>query len=189
MNKSCHKCNTENPLDANYCRICGSKFNDKPEVSEFRLNAVYRIGDVVDLSWNVSNVDKIMLNGIDVTDRTRKTVKIEGDKVYKLVAIKGENKIEKIIDVHPKKEGQPPQTLTHVPSVSLFKRKKWSFIVGLLAITVLFTIHYCQASVSYYLHLGYSEWQEIKLVINLLCWILLLCSMVSIVYSKLSNDK
>lgn len=28
MNKTCPKCNTSNPAEANYCRRCGAKFNN-----------------------------------------------------------------------------------------------------------------------------------------------------------------
>ena len=36
MNKNCPKCNTENPLQAKYCRHCGNKFDEKPVIADFK---------------------------------------------------------------------------------------------------------------------------------------------------------
>ena len=100
MNKKCSKCNTENPLHAKYCRRCGKRFDEEPEIADFRLNAVCRVGDVVDFSWNVVNADKVTLNGMVVTGKTHIPVTIKGDEDFKLVARKGKIKIEKTITVH-----------------------------------------------------------------------------------------
>ena len=36
MNKNCPICNTENPLQAKYCRRCGNKFDEKPVIADFK---------------------------------------------------------------------------------------------------------------------------------------------------------
>ena len=186
MNKKCSKCNTENPLQAKYCRYCGNKFDEVPEIEEFRLNAVCRVGDVVDFSWEVKNADVVTLNGIVVTGKTHIPVTIKGDEVFKLVAQKGGDKIEKAITVHPRKlqikEGPKPAP---VPSVSILQRKKWTVMIGLLASAILFTVYFYENIIPSCFNISYSGWQDLKPIIKTTCWIVFLFSMVSTIYAKI----
>lgn len=186
MNKKCSKCNAENPFSANYCRCCGEKFDELPEIAEFRLNAVCRVGDVVDFSWIVANVDKVTLNGMVVTGKTHVPVTIKGDEDFKLTAHKGKNKIEKTITVHPRKlqikEGHTPPP---VSSVSILQRKKWTVMIGLLASAILFTVYFYENIIPSCFNISYSGWQDLKPIIKTTCWIVFLFSMVSTIYAKI----
>ena len=186
MNKKCSKCNTENPLHAKYCRCCGKKFDEVPEIADFRLNAVCRVGDVVDFSWNVANVDKVTLNGMVVTGKTHVPVTIKGDEDFKLAAHKGNIKIEKTITVHPRKlqikEGSKP---TPVPSVSILQRKKWTVMIGFLALAILLTVYFYENIIPSCFNISYSGWQDLKPIIKTTCWIVFLFSMVSTIYAKI----
>lgn len=184
MNKKCSKCYTENPLYAKYCRRCGKKFDEEPEIADFRLNAIYRVGDVVDFSWNVVNADKVTLNGMVVTGKTRVPVTIKGDEDFKLVARKGKIKIEKTITVHPQKlKIQPEPKPTPVTSVSVVKRKKWTLLLGLFALTSLLIVLLNDNMIPSYLNIGYSGWQNMKLIITTLCWTILMFCIGSTIYS------
>lgn len=61
--KICSKCNTENPQRANYCRACGSKFDNSPEIESFNYVSIPHIGDSVELTWSIKNADTAFLNG------------------------------------------------------------------------------------------------------------------------------
>ena len=190
MNKKCSKCNTENPLHAKYCRCCGKKFDEVPEIADFRLNAVCRVGDVVDFSWNVANVDKVTLNGMVVTGKTHVPVTIKGDEDFKLAAHKGNIKIEKTITVHPRKlqikEGPKP---TPVPSVSILQRKKWTVMIGFLALAILLTVYFYENVIPSSFNISYSGWQDMNPIIQTTCWIVILFSIISIIYIKIRTKR
>ena len=185
MDKKCQNCHTENPLSAKFCRHCGNKFDDEPEISDFRLNGVCKIGDVVDLSWDITNADKVTLNGVVVTGKTHCSVTIKGDDDFKLIAQKGKNKSERTITVHPQKE---PKSAP-VSSVSVLKRKKWTVAIGILALAMLLLVHFHENDIPYYFNIGYSKWQDMKPIIKITCWIVILFSTVSIIYSEKRKKK
>lgn len=188
MNKKCSKCNIENPLHAKYCKRCGKKFDEEPEIEDFRLNAVCRVGDVVDFSWNVVNADKVILNGMVVTGKTHIPVTIKGDEDFKLVAQKGKIKIEKTITVHPQKlKIQPESKPTPVTSISVVKRKKWAILLGFLALATLLVVLFNENMIPSYFNIGYSGWQNMKTIIIVLCWVILVLCIGSMVYVKNKN--
>ena len=188
MNKKCSKCNTENPLHAKYCRRCGKRFDEEPEIADFRLNAVCRVGDVVDFSWNVVNADKVTLNGMVVTGKTHIPVTIKGDEDFKLVARKGKIKIEKTITVHPQKwKIQSDPKPTPVTSVSVVKRKKWTVLFGFLTLAALLVVLLNDNMIPSYFNIGYSGWQNMKPVIIVLCCVILAFCIGSMFYTRNKN--
>lgn len=188
MNKKCSKCNTENPLHAKYCRRCGKRFDEEPEIADFRLNAVCRVGDVVDFSWNVVNADKVTLNGMVVTGTTHVPVTIKGDEDFKLVARKGKKKIEKTITVHPQKlKIQPEPKQTPVTFISVVKRKKWTVLLGFLTLAALLIVLLNDNMIQSYFSISYSGWQNMKPVIIVLCCVILVFCIGSMVYTRNKN--
>ena len=183
MNKKCFKCNTDNPLHAKYCRHCGKRFDDWPEIADFRLNAVCRVGDVVDFSWDVAYTDIVTLNGIVVTGKAHVPVTIKGDEDFILAARKGKNKTERTITVHPQKGSRP----SPASSVSVLKRKKWTVLIGLLAMATLLVVLLNNNMIPSYFNISYSGWQNIKPIIILLCGAILAFSIGSIIFSKTNN--
>lgn len=190
MIKKCSKCHTENPLHAKYCRVCGKKFDEEPEIVDFRLNAICRVGDVVDFSWNVVNADKVTLNGMVVTGKTHVPVTIKGDEDFKLTAHKGKNKIEKTITVHPRKlQIKEGHTTPPVSSVSILQRKKWTVTIGLLALAILLTVYFYENIIPSCFNIGYSGWQDMKPIIKTSCWIVILFTTISIIYTKIRTNR
>ena len=188
MEKQCHKCSTRNPHNAKYCRSCGIRFDNEPEIVDFRLNAVCRVGDVVDFSWNVVNSDKVTLNGMVVTGKTHIPVTIKGDEDFKLVARKGKKKIEKTITIHPQKmKIQPEPKPTPVTSFSVVKRKKWTVLLGFFALSALLVVLLNDNMIPSYFNIGYSGWQNMRPVIIVLCCVIIAFCIGSMVYSKNRN--
>lgn len=161
-----------------------------PEIEEFRLNAVCRVGDVVDFSWDVKNADVVTLNGMVVTGKTHIPVTIKGDEDFKLAAHKGNNKIEKTITIHPRKlqiqEGPKP---TPVPSVSILQRKKWTVMIGLLALAILLIFYFYENIIPSSFNISYSGWQNMNPIIQATCWIVFLFSIISIIYTKIRTKR
>ena len=185
MSNECLKCHTENPTHAKYCRGCGKKFDEGPEILNFQLNAVCRVGDVIDLSWDISNADKVTLNGRDVTDITSLSVTITGDEIFNLVATKDNHIVEKTINVHPQKPSYPKP---YLPSfVSALKCKKWTALIGLLALAILIIVLFDENIIPSYFNIGYSGWQNAKPIIIILCCVILTLSIGSIIHSKIKN--
>ena len=190
MNKKCSKCNTENPLHAKYCRCCGKKFDEVPEIADFRLNAVCRVGDIVDFSWNVANADKVTLTGMVITGKTHVPVTIKGEEDYKLVARRGKIKIEKTITVHPQKwKIQPEPKPTPVTSISVVKQIKWTLFLGLFSLTSLLIVLLNDNMIPSYFNISYSGWQNMKPIIVLLCCVILAFCIGSMVYTKNKKNK
>ena len=74
--KNCPKCNTENPVVANFCRHCRYDFPDatkngqslKPIIKYIKVKELnYLIGSKVNIEWEVDNYTKIELQGEDVS--------------------------------------------------------------------------------------------------------------------------
>lgn len=98
--KTCPICKTTNPQEANYCRHCGTKFDSAPEILYFISNQpLYHIGDHAVLYWETSNVDRVTLNGSDVTDKKHSFFWVTGNMDFTLVATKGGYNISKTIRV------------------------------------------------------------------------------------------
>lgn len=175
-------------MEAKYCRRCGEKFEDIPEITDFKIVPTCRIGDMLKLSWNVTNAETVTLNENDVTGKKDVSVRVRGDEDLTLVARKGKNKIEKTITIHPQKlqihkEPKPNPT----PSVSVLKRKKWTVLFGLLALATLLVVLIDETMIPSYFNIGYSGWQDMKPIIIVLCCVILVFGIGSIIYSKIKN--
>ena len=69
INKICPKCNTENPQEANYCRHCGAKFEEKPRVQSYDHSSSNAIRQL-EVQYKVKEIiaDKLAVKISEVTD-------------------------------------------------------------------------------------------------------------------------
>ena len=65
--KVCKKCKTLNSSKAKFCRNCGETIDEIPEIHDFSLISSCHIGDIIKLSWKVSNADIVSINDQDVS--------------------------------------------------------------------------------------------------------------------------
>ena len=189
MNKKCPKCNTENPLHAKYCRTCGNKFDEEPEITDFHMNSLCRIGDEVEFSWGVSNAGKVTLNGRNVTGQARVRVTVKGDEDYILVATKGKSIVSKTIQVRTLKENSKSTPQNKSSLVDLLRRNKFSFFIIWLAIVILISLRFFDTAFQYYLNISYSKWLNITTIAYIAGYGLLLIGVSIIIFSIIKLKK
>ena len=94
--KKCSKCNCINPLAANYCRKCGSRFPENTESGNIKACSITRF-EIVGCNrgkclvrWSVVNAKRVFLNDNEVTGKTEITICV--NKVDHLT-LRAENEI------------------------------------------------------------------------------------------------
>ena len=60
--KTCSKCNTENPQEANYCRHCGAKFEEK-SLAQTRDRSLLKTGRQIEIECIIK---QIIANKLDI---------------------------------------------------------------------------------------------------------------------------
>lgn len=94
--KKCSKCNCTNPLAANYCRKCGSRFPENTVSGNIKACSI-TIFEIVGCNrgkclvrWSVVNAKRVFLNDTEVTGKTEITIRV--NKVDHLT-LRAENEI------------------------------------------------------------------------------------------------
>lgn len=108
--KTCPRCNTENPVGANFCSHCRYEFSEEskngnslvPKIVSFKvLNNHYCEGSKIRVSWDVQGAKELWLNGKDVTDRTECSFKVQKTRTLTLRAKNDYSEAHKEIVLHP----------------------------------------------------------------------------------------
>lgn len=188
--KNCPICKTDNPNEARFCRICGSKFADVPEIIGFCIEPVYRIGDTVYVSWNIENADTIQLNGLDVTGKNQTTITITDKTELMLVARKGTIEKSCSININPIKSIANP-TIDRREDVCKSKNYGKSHLTHYTLTTIIFAfLLFWFANntkfVHHNIHVSYNSWKWIE---PLLWSILILCGIFSTIMLIISIKK
>ena len=109
--KQCPKCNTDNPLVANYCRHCRYEFPEvtkkgqiiSPKIVLFAVcETNYTTGSIIHLKWEVENADIIYINDIDVTSVSTFELKVDKPDTITLVAENDYEKASRSLRLSPK---------------------------------------------------------------------------------------
>lgn len=109
--KNCPKCNTENPIVANFCRHCRYEFPEatkegtslSPQILSFKiLESNYTIGSIVNFEWRVENANIIKLNDYDVTSNETTSMTVEKAETIVLTAENDYDKAERSIRLSPR---------------------------------------------------------------------------------------
>lgn len=176
--KQCTKCKTENPSNANYCRHCGVKLEDSPNIESFNYMSVPHVGDSIELSWSIKNADSVILNGQTMPLNHRHEVVVDKEMTWELVATKSGKKESKRIHIVPipvsDKSIQssaptkitPPDTLPYLAKVLLTV-----LVIDIAPVISLLIISFCSSWLRYTLNLSYNEWKNFSLYTNILLWI------------------
>lgn len=173
--KICSKCNTENPQRANYCRACGSKFDNSPEIESFNYVSIPHIGDSVELTWSIKNADTAFLNGQTMPLSHRYKVVVDKEMTLELVAAKSGKRESKRIHIVP----IPSSDKTTIPSIvtsfgtlpCLAKVLLTVLLIDIAPVISLLIISFCSSWLRYTLNLSYNEWKNFSLYTNILLWI------------------
>lgn len=186
MNKKCSKCNTENPLHAKYCRRCGNPFDDVPEIVDFHVESSKENNSLL-LKWKIRNADKVLLNGHDVTILTQKPWLINRDTTFKLEACNGTNKTSKVIFVHYSEFSNRHQNKRKSSLVNVIHRNFFSLSLLAFSTVILVLINFYGGLIRYNLHFGYSAWQNISKVADIVCWSVLTLSAIGLIWSIIKS--
>lgn len=109
-NKICPKCNSENPIEANFCRKCRYEFpvetkegrSLKPIIKSFSIKEdQYVVGSTIHLSWDVENCTGLMLADTDVTVYDECELLVEKASKLNLVATNDYDQATKTVSVKP----------------------------------------------------------------------------------------
>ena len=176
--KICSKCNTENPQRANYCRACGSKFDNSPEIESFNYVSIPHIGDSVELTWSIKNADTAFLNGQTMPLSHRYKVVVDKEMTWELVATKlGERGVRRIHIVpvsssdKTTKPSTPPLVTTSDALPNLVKILLKVLAIDIFPVISLLIISCCSSWLRYTLNLSYNDWNGFRMYVNILLWI------------------
>jgi hypothetical protein len=109
--KICPKCNTENPIAANFCRKCRYEFPEaskngetlSPKITTFRiLESDYVIGSTIHVEWTVENANEVYLADDDVTVYNSCEVIVERSNKLTLTAKNDYDETSKELSIKPK---------------------------------------------------------------------------------------
>jgi len=93
--KQCPKCQTKNPIEANFCRHCRHQFSDvsknglsvAPIIHDIHVRETeYCEGSKIHIEWNVENTTSVNLSGRDVTNMSFCEYKVNRIRNLKLTA-------------------------------------------------------------------------------------------------------
>ena len=176
--KICSKCNTDNPQQANYCRRCGAKFANSPEIEYFNYVSVTHVGESVELTWSIKNADTAFLNGQTMPLSHRYKVVVDKEMTLELVAAKSGKRETKRIHIVPipssdktTKPSTPPTVTTSNTLPYLVKVLIKVLVVDILPVISLIIISCCSSWLRYTLNLSYNDWNGFLVYANILLWI------------------
>lgn len=178
--KICSNCATDNPSHANYCRHCGLKFDKSPEIESFNFMSNPHIGDSIELSWNVTNADSVVLNGQTMPLNHHYKIVVESEMTWELVASKAGEKVSKKIHIMPTRVLDKNAHSTPYLKEKVVSTDTKSYLTKVLFIVMfidfipllsLLIIYICSSWLRYTLNLSYNEWNSFSLYINILLWI------------------
>ena len=176
--KICLKCNTENPQRANYCRACGSKFDNSPEIESFNYVSIPHIGDSVELTWSIKNADTAFLNGQTMPLSHRYKVVVDKEIFLELVATRSGKRESKRIHIVPipssdktTKPYTPPLVTTSDALPYLVKVLLEVLVVDIFPVISLIIISCCSSWLRYTLNLSYNDWNGFRVYANIILWI------------------
>ena len=176
--KICSKCNTDNPQQANYCRRCGAKFANSPEIESFNYVSVPHVGDSVELTWSIKNADTAFLNGQTMPLSHRYKVVVDKEMFLELVAARSGKRESKRIHIVPipssdktTKPSTPPTVTTSNTLPYLVKVLIKVLVVDILPVISLIIISCCSSWLRYTLNLSYNDWNGFLVYANILLWI------------------
>ena len=176
--KICLKCNTENPQRANYCRACGSKFDNSPEIESFNYVSVPHVGDSVELSWSIKNADTAFLNGQTMPLSHRYKVVVDKEIFLELVATRSGKRESKRIHIVPipssdktTNPSTPPLVTTSDALPYLVKVLLEVLVVDIFPVISLIIISCSSSWLRYTLNLSYNDWNGFRVYANIILWI------------------
>ena len=176
--KICLKCNTENPQRANYCRACGSKFDNSPEIESFNYVSIPHIGDSVELTWSIKNADTAFLNGQTMPLSHRYKVVVDKEMFLELVATRSGKRESKKIHIVPipssdktTKPSTPPVVTTCETLPCLVKVLLGVLIIDIIPMISLLIISCYSSWLRYTLNLSYNDWNGFRVYANIILWI------------------
>lgn len=176
--KQCTKCKTDNPKNANYCRHCGAKLDNSPEIESFNYVSVPHVGDSVELTWSIKNADTAFLNGQTMPLSHRYKVVVDKEMTLELVATKSGKRESKRIHIVPipssdktTKPSTPPTVTTSNTLPYLVKVLIKVLVIDILPVISLIIISCCSSWLRYTLNLSYNDWNGFLVYANILLWI------------------
>ena len=170
-NKKCTLCQTNNPDEAIFCRHCGAKLDNSPEIEFFNYVTVPHVGDSVELTWSIKNADNAFLNGQTKPLSHRYKVVVDKEMTLELVATrsgKRESKRIHIVPIPSSDKTTKPYTPPYLVKVLLEV-----LVIDIFPVISLIIISCCSSWLRYTLNLSYNDWNGFRVYANilLLIWV------------------
>lgn len=176
--KQCQKCNADNPQQANYCRRCGAKFENSPEIEFFNYVSDPHVGDSIELTWSIKNADTAFLNGQTMPLSHRYKVVVDKEMTLELVATRSGERESKRIHIVPipssdktTKPSTPPLVTTSDALPDLIKILLKVLVIDIFPVISLIIISCSSSWLRYTLNLSYNDWNGFRVYANILLWI------------------
>ena len=176
--KCCSNCFAANPVDANFCRHCGAKLDNSPEIESFNYVSVPHVGDSVELTWSIKNADTAFLNGQTMPLSHRYKVVVDKEMTLELVATKSGKRESKRIHIVPipasdktTKPSTPPLVTTSDALPDLVKVLLKVLVIDIFPLISLIIISCCSSWLRYTLNLSYNDWNDFRVYASILLWI------------------
>ena len=176
--KQCQKCNADNPQQANYCRRCGAKFENSPEIEFFNYVSDPHVGDSIELTWSIKKADTAFLNGQTMPLSHRYKVVVDKEMTLELVATRSGERESKRIHIVPipssdktTKPSTPPLVTTSDALPDLIKILLKVLVIDIFPVISLIIISCSSSWLRYTLNLSYNDWNGFRVYANILLWI------------------
>jgi len=185
--KICPNCKVDNLQYANYCRHCGAKFGNVPEIESFDFMSNPYVGDSIELSWNVINADSVALNGLTMPLNHHYKIVVDREMTWELVATKAGKRVSKRIHIVPTQVSDKitystPHTKKRIASTETMSYLVKAFItvmfIDIVPLVSLLIISLGSSWLRYTLNSSYNEWNSFCLYANTLLWIWVIAGVV-----------
>lgn len=177
MNKTCPKCNTSNPEEANFCRHCGY---------EFQSVRVVKDGEGGDMQTD--EIEQIRQKQAIDWEEKEMQYKTKQDEMQKKI-----KKLERQLKAEKDKAStylSEKSYYSRLVNNSLLRKRCITSSVGIIiAIIVLYTLMQNGESVQAWFHVDYSSWQTLKSSLLAISWVLLVAGIAYLCYAIYTYDK
>lgn len=174
-NKKCILCQTYNPDEAIFCRHCGAKLDNSPEIESFNYVSIPHVGDSIELTWSIKNADTAFLNGQTMPLSHRYKVVVDEEMTLELVATRSGKRESKRIHIVPipssdktTKLSTPPLVTTSDALPYLVKVLLEVLVIDIFPVISLIIISCCSSWLRYTLNLSYNDWNGFRVYANIL---------------------
>lgn len=172
--------NHQNPDNACFCRICGSKFHDIPEIKSLSFSPNSKKGEKVTLHWDVADADLVLINNGNEEYPVNGDIEellVEGPRTIVLTACKNQNKVSKSIELIPSEQSSDVAEGSVIKVYNKYYFTK-ACLIGIMSYVILQLCQEYSSSLNRIFKLGYRNWNIVINITESVCYVLCFISII-----------